>query len=197
MSVSWADEQPGNPTTGLSSPASHGPVSDVRHRASDTIDQVDGQSGVLPGQWPDVRSGELVPAQETTPAVSGTGRQPALRSDSALFGGQLFALVDASNPDVISHWGVDTGTGAVTVHRDPETGRTDFGSWISMESAYKRLGQIAGPQHPLALVMYDSLPTTALAPLLGDQRGIEIDLRKQMTTSDVLAIAQAHDRDDA
>jgi hypothetical protein len=96
------------------------------------------------------------------PARSKTTELIAGTSDQLCAGPQLFALVDICDPDRVYCYGVDVGTQAFTVRCDPESRQKDFGSWISMRSAFERLDSLAGGPGRLALVVFDSAPTVAV-----------------------------------
>jgi hypothetical protein len=83
-------------------------------------------------------------------------------TDQQWAGPQLFALVDAGDPDRVYYYGVDVGKGAFTARRDPDSHQTDFGSWISMQTAFERLDSLAGGPGRLALVVFDSAPAMAM-----------------------------------
>jgi hypothetical protein len=90
---------------------------------------------------------------------------PAVPTDQRCSGSQLFALVDAVDPDRVYYYGIDVGSGAFTVRRDPESHRTDFGSWISMQTAFERLDGLAGGPGRLVLVVFDSVPVAAVTAI--------------------------------
>lgn len=87
---------------------------------------------------------------------------PEVVTDEAFDGPRFFALVNADNPDSVFYYGIDVGNGAFTVRRDPDTQHTNFGSWISMRTAFRRLNSMAGEQSRMALVVFDSVPAEAL-----------------------------------
>jgi hypothetical protein len=94
-----------------------------------------------------------------------TANLPAPAVEQPCTDPQLFALVDASNPTRIYYYGVDVGNAAFTIRRDRPGAGTNFGSWISVETAFEKLDRITGPHVRLALVFYDSVPVEALVPL--------------------------------
>src|SRR5207302_1163225 len=100
--------------------------------------------------------------QETT-----TSHLPAVATDQRCAGPRLFALVDACEPDRVYYYGIDVGTGAFTVRRDPASHQTAFGSWISMQSAFERLVGMAGGPGRLALVVFDNVPAVAVTAIDG------------------------------
>jgi hypothetical protein len=80
----------------------------------------------------------------------------------------MFALVDAVDPDRVYYYGIDVGAGAFTVRRDPDSRQTDFGSWISMRTAFERLDGMAGGPGRLALVVFDSVPAVPVTAIEQD-----------------------------
>jgi hypothetical protein len=90
-------------------------------------------------------------------------------ADQQWAGPQLFALVDACDPDRVYYYGVDVGTMAFTVRRDPTSHQTAFGSWISMQTAFERLDGLAGGPGRLALVVFDSAPAVAMMAMGQDE----------------------------
>jgi hypothetical protein len=103
-------------------------------------------------------------AWQSRTTEGGVGQLPAVQQGT---GPQLFALVDACDPDRVYCYGVDVGAGAFTVRRDPESHHTDFGSWISMQTAFERLDGLAGGPGRLALVVFDSVPAVAMTAIGG------------------------------
>lgn len=92
---------------------------------------------------------------------------PAVAEDTSADGPRFFALVRADDPNRVRYFGIDVGNGAFTVRRDPVTGHTNFGNWISMTSALKRLDQLTGADGRLALVVFDSVPAAVVTALIG------------------------------
>jgi hypothetical protein len=128
-----------------------------------------------------------------SPSTAGTANQlPAVAGDQQWPGPQLFALVDAGDPDRVYCYGVDVGTGAFTVRRDPASHQTDFGSWISMQTAFERLDGLAGGPGRLALVVFDSAPAVAMMamgpgePALAVAATGELEYRPQRNWLDYL-----------
>lgn len=68
---------------------------------------------------------------------------------------QLFALVDADNHDAIYCFGIDTGDGAITFRRDPDSGHTTFGTSTSMYTAFTRANHMMRKYAELTLVVYE------------------------------------------
>lgn len=68
---------------------------------------------------------------------------------------QLFALVDADNHDAIYCLGIDTGEGAITFRRDPDSGRAIFGTSTSMYTAFTRANHMMRQHAQLTLVIYE------------------------------------------
>lgn len=70
---------------------------------------------------------------------------------------QLFAIVDATDHDSIYCLGVDTGDGAFTCRRDPDTGRTHTGHSGSMYSALAFANRMVRGHARFNLVIYKSV----------------------------------------
>jgi hypothetical protein len=110
-----------------------------------------------PGTW-------LVEPESLTTERT-VGQLPAVATDRQCAGPQLFALVDVCDPDRAYYYGIDVGSAAFTVRRDPESHQTNFGSWISMQTAFERLDGLAGGPGRLALVVFDSAPAVAVTAI--------------------------------
>jgi hypothetical protein len=112
------------------------------------------------------KSSELVcPGDRRAVGPEATGNLPELGTVLPSAGAEFFALVDIFDPSQVHYYGVDVGTSAFTVRCAPDGAMTSFGHWNSMESAFKRLDQFAGPNVHLALMVYDSVPVLALSAL--------------------------------
>jgi hypothetical protein len=135
---------------------------------ADVTAKLAGPAGKVAGLESARQSGELVSLRPDTgsaghvDSANHTANLPALAGQPSV-DPQMFALVDASDPTKIYFHGIDTGNGAFTV--SGSDGPTNFGKWTSMQSAFDRLDMITGPDVQLALVMFDSLPVMAVAPL--------------------------------
>lgn len=138
---------------------------------ADMVTRMVWQASAAAGQLSGGQSAELVSLRQEAGtakhAVSTTDTAvlPELTDDQPCTEPQLFALVDATNPNTIHYYGLDLGNAAFTVRSRQAGVGTNFGSWISMHSAFERLDRMAGPYVRLALVMYDSVPVMVTAAL--------------------------------
>lgn len=159
-----------------------------------------GQTDHLFGQWSRPQSGEIVPVKrDASLARTDTNTVPATGADVAFSSVQMFALVSAADPATVTHYGIEVGTGAYTFRTDAN-GHTNFGHWRSMQSAFEKLDRMAGPEHNLALVLFDSIPVMALAPLLQGWpglTGVANSSPDQVANAQTPALERAHDADDA
>lgn len=135
---------------------------------ADVTARLAGQAGKVIGLTPERQSSELVSLRSDAGFAGHVDRANhtadlATLADQPSVEPQMFALVDASDPTKIYFHGIDTGNGAFTV--SGSDGPTNFGKWMSMQSAFERLDMMTGPHVQLALVMFDSLPVMAVAPL--------------------------------
>lgn len=174
--------------------AAHGPTSGVAEPAEH-------QATNLFGQWLGQQSQRLARVADTTSLERWpeTDAAAAVASDLPFSEFQLFAVVDASQPDRVVHYGMDVGDHAVTFRRNPSSGRIEVGHWSSMQSAYDRLDKFT-PYADLALIMFDSVPVMALTPLVNGWPGstaITDQSAGQVGGADRPAIEQSDDWHDA
>lgn len=77
---------------------------------------------------------------------------------------QLFAVVSAADHDQVVCLGIETGDGAMTFRRDPNTQRSEFGSWQSMNSAYAFASKAMAKYGELDLIVFESTVDEILRP---------------------------------
>lgn len=135
---------------------------------ADVTARLAGPVGKVTELMPERQSGELMSLRPNAGSAGHVDRANhsadlATPADQPSVEPQMFALVDASDPTKIYFHGIDTGNGAFTV--SGSDGPTNFGKWTSTQSAFERLDRFAGPHVQLALVLFDSLPVMAVAPL--------------------------------
>jgi hypothetical protein len=139
-------------------------------------------AGIPDGDVPGTLLVQLEPPSTEATTLS---QLPAVITDQQGTGPQLFALVEACDPNRVYCYGIDVGAGAFTVRRNPDSHQTDFGSWISMQTAFKRLDGLAGGPGHLALVVFDSAPAVAVTAMAHGWQALvmapanELEYRKQ------------------
>lgn len=95
---------------------------------------------------------------------------------------QLFAIVDAADHASIYCYGVDTGDGAFTCRRDPDTGQSTTGHWGSMYRALAMANHMVRGRACFDLVIFKSVEDEVVpyqegvCPACNNERKIAVKL---------------------
>lgn len=159
--------------------------SDRFRPVKDAAKSLSGHLSMLLGKPPVRPAGTLVRPEDNRISSHDTAQDlPNIGSFQPFAAPHFFALVDMFDPSQVHYYGVDVGTSAFTVRCGTDGSNTNFGHWNSMESAFARLNQFAGPDVHLALISYDSVPVMARSAIGG------YELRA-VATQNNLAIGEA------